>query len=94
VDGDFSAVQFASQASAEFQLIATSFTEYAWMSSTKQRWGAAVTNGWSAANSGTSGTVTWTNVGYNGSVAAGQSTEFGFQGTGSADGITSACAAS
>jgi endo-1,4-beta-xylanase len=62
-----------------------------WSVTTNLPAGAAVTNGWSAANSGT---VTWTNVGYNGSVAAGQSTEFGFQGTGSADGITSACAAS
>ena len=64
-----------------------------WSVATNLPSGAAVTNGWSATNSGTSGTVTWTNVGYNGSVAAGQSTEFGFQGTGSADGITTACAA-
>jgi endo-1,4-beta-xylanase len=65
-----------------------------WSVTTNLPSGAAVTNGWSAASSGTSGAVTWTNVGYNGSVAAGQSTEFGFQGTGSANGVTAACAAS
>lgn len=64
-----------------------------WTVTTNLPSGATVTNGWSAANSGTSGTVNWTNVSYNGSVAAGQSTEFGFQGTGSADGVTAACAA-
>ncbi|HEY3480389.1 MAG TPA: endo-1,4-beta-xylanase, partial [Streptomyces sp.] len=55
--------------------------------------GAAVTSSWSAGGSGTTGTVTWANVDYNGTVAAGQSTEFGFQGTGSAEGLTSTCAA-
>ncbi|MFG1648536.1 glycoside hydrolase family 6 protein [Micromonospora sp. NPDC049275] len=44
--------------------------------------GAAVTGVWSAQASGTSGTVRFTNVGYNGQVGAGQSTNFGFQGTG------------
>jgi endo-1,4-beta-xylanase len=56
--------------------------------------GAAVTSSWSASNSGTTGSVTWSNVSYNGTVAAGQTTEFGFQGTGSAEGITSTCSAS
>ena len=64
-----------------------------WTVTTALPGGATVTNGWSATNSGTSGSVTWSNVSYNGSVAAGQSTEFGFQGTGSADGVTAACAA-
>jgi hypothetical protein len=31
---------------------------------------------------------------YNGSLAAGQATTFGFQGSGSGSGVTSACAAS
>ncbi|WP_086666597.1 endo-1,4-beta-xylanase [Lentzea kentuckyensis] len=53
-----------------------------------------VTSSWSANRSGTSGTVNWTNVDYNGSVAAGQSTEFGFQGTGSGSGLNPTCAAS
>jgi endo-1,4-beta-xylanase len=53
-----------------------------------------VTNSWSANRSGTSGAITWSNVDYNGAVAAGQSTEFGFQGTGSGAGLNPACAPS
>ncbi|MBN1172801.1 MAG: endo-1,4-beta-xylanase [Micromonosporaceae bacterium] len=56
--------------------------------------GASVTNTWNAVQSGTSDTVQYTNVSYNGRVAAGQSTEFGFQGTGSGTGMTAVCAAS
>jgi Cellulose binding domain len=57
--------------------------------------GAAVTNAWNATNSGTSGTVRFANVSYDGSVAAGQTTNFGFQGTGTGQGMTVAsCAAS
>jgi endo-1,4-beta-xylanase len=55
--------------------------------------GATVTNAWSANRSGNSGTVQWTNVDYNGRVAAGQSTEFGFQANGSGAGLTPTCAA-
>ncbi|GAA4605281.1 poly(hydroxyalkanoate) depolymerase family esterase [Actinoplanes octamycinicus] len=44
--------------------------------------GSAITNSWSATGSGTSGAVSFTNVNYNGSVGAGASTQFGFQGTG------------
>jgi endo-1,4-beta-xylanase len=53
-----------------------------------------VTSSWSANRSGTSGTINWTNVDYNATVPAGQSTEFGFQGTGSGSGLNPACAAS
>jgi endo-1,4-beta-xylanase len=56
--------------------------------------GAAVSNSWNAQASGTSGTVRFTNVSYNGRIAAGQSTEFGFQGTGSGAGATPSCTAS
>ncbi|MGC9665212.1 endo-1,4-beta-xylanase [Planosporangium sp. 12N6] len=56
--------------------------------------GAAVTNTWNAQGSGTSGAVRFTNVSYNGRIAAGQSTEFGFQGTGSAGTLTPTCTAS
>ncbi|SES36595.1 endo-1,4-beta-xylanase [Lentzea albida] len=52
-----------------------------------------VTSSWSSNRSGTSGTVTFTNVDYNGAVPAGQSTEFGFQGTGSGSGLNPTCAA-
>jgi endo-1,4-beta-xylanase len=55
--------------------------------------GAAVTNSWSATGSGTSGSVNYSNVSYNGSVAAGQSTQFGFQGTGTGPSGTPSCSA-
>jgi len=53
-----------------------------------------VTSSWSANHSGNSGTVNWTNVDYNTNVPAGQSTEFGFQGTGNGSGLNPSCAAS
>jgi endo-1,4-beta-xylanase len=56
--------------------------------------GAAVTNAWNANRSGASGSVQFSNVSYNGRVNAGQSTEFGFQGTGAAGGLTPVCTAS
>ncbi len=57
--------------------------------------GAAVTNTWNASASGTGGTVRFANAGYNGSVGAGQTTNFGFQGTGTGQGMTvTSCAAS
>lgn len=41
------------------------------------------------------GTVKFANVSYNGSVGAGQTTNFGFQGTGTGQGMTvTSCAAS
>ncbi|MEV0895545.1 endo-1,4-beta-xylanase [Actinoplanes sp. NPDC049802] len=55
--------------------------------------GSAVTNTWSATAAGTSGAVSFTNVGYNGTVPAGGTTEFGFQGTGSAPSTTATCTA-
>ncbi|BCJ48647.1 beta-xylanase [Actinoplanes sp. NBRC 14428] len=55
--------------------------------------GAAVTNTWSAQNSGTTGTVRFTNAAYNGTVPASGSTEFGFQGTGTGPSAAT-CAAS
>ncbi|MFY1690488.1 PHB depolymerase family esterase [Plantactinospora sp. WMMB782] len=55
--------------------------------------GASVTNTWNAAASGTTGTVRFGNVGYNGRLGPGQSTEFGFQGSGSGSGITPTCGA-
>ncbi|MEU8180712.1 cellulose binding domain-containing protein [Micromonospora sp. NPDC049047] len=53
--------------------------------------GAGITGVWSANRSGDTGTVRFTNVAYNGSVAPGQSTEFGYQGTGSGAGMTPTC---
>ena len=56
--------------------------------------GSSVTNTWSAQASGTSGTVTFRNVDYNGQVGAGGSTEFGFQGNGTGPSGTATCTAS
>ncbi|WP_331716448.1 glucuronyl esterase domain-containing protein [Micromonospora coriariae] len=53
--------------------------------------GASVTNAWNANRSGDTGTVQFTNVGHNGSIAPGQSTEFGYQGTGTGGGMTLTC---
>ncbi|MEU4243638.1 endo-1,4-beta-xylanase [Actinoplanes sp. NPDC026619] len=55
--------------------------------------GSAITGAWSATNSGTSGTVSFRNVSYNGSIAAGGYTEFGFQGTGAGPTATPTCSA-
>ncbi|WP_085066530.1 glucuronyl esterase domain-containing protein [Catenuloplanes japonicus] len=55
--------------------------------------GAAVTNTWNASAGGSGGAVGFTNAAHNGALAAGGSTEFGFQGTGSASGVTPVCVA-
>lgn len=54
--------------------------------------GAAITSTWNAGRSGDTGTVRFTNVGFNGTVSAGQSVEFGYQGTGTGTGTTVTCA--
>ncbi|MFG2060906.1 endo-1,4-beta-xylanase [Micromonospora sp. NPDC048871] len=53
--------------------------------------GTSVTNSWNTQASGNSGAVTFRNVGYNANVAPGTTTEFGFQGTGSAPSGTPTC---
>jgi endo-1,4-beta-xylanase len=55
--------------------------------------GSAVTSTWNATNSGTTGTVSFRNVSYNGQIPAGGYTEFGFQGTGAGPTATPSCAA-
>jgi hypothetical protein len=55
--------------------------------------GASIVNSWETTRSGNTGTVQFTNVGHNGAVSAGQSIEFGFQGTGTGTGMTPACTA-
>jgi endo-1,4-beta-xylanase len=52
--------------------------------------GTTVTNSWNVTRSGN----TWSNVSYNGHVNAGQYTEFGFQGTGTAGTLTPTCSGS
>jgi endo-1,4-beta-xylanase len=54
--------------------------------------GSAVTTSWSATGSGTSGSVSYTNVSYNGAIGAGKNTQFGFQGTGTGPSGTPSCA--
>ncbi|MFI6233600.1 glycoside hydrolase family 6 protein [Micromonospora sp. NPDC050784] len=56
--------------------------------------GGAVTSAWNAQVSGTSGTVGFTNVSYNGRVLGRQSTTFGFQGTGTGPGVLADCVTS
>ncbi|MCG5447245.1 glycoside hydrolase family 6 protein [Micromonospora sp. NIE79] len=56
--------------------------------------GGAVTSAWNAQVSGTSGTVGFTNVSYNGRVLGRQSTNFGFQGTGTGPGVSADCVTS
>ncbi|GIF22888.1 endo-1,4-beta-xylanase [Actinoplanes tereljensis] len=55
--------------------------------------GSALTSVWSATNTGSSGAVSFRNVSYNGQIAAGGYTEFGFQGTGTGPAGTPACQA-
>lgn len=55
--------------------------------------GASIVNSWEATRSANSGTVTFTNLAHNGAIAAGQSVEFGFQGTGTGTGVTPSCTA-
>ncbi|MFL6120767.1 cellulose binding domain-containing protein, partial [Actinophytocola sp.] len=50
-----------------------------------------ITSGWNANRSADTGTVQFTNVGFNGAVAPGQSVEFGYQGTGTGSGATQTC---
>jgi endo-1,4-beta-xylanase len=56
--------------------------------------GATVSSSWNSTAAGTTGAVQFSNASYNGRLGTGQSTEFGFQGTGSATGITPTCTAS
>ena len=55
--------------------------------------GASITNTWNASASGTSGAVQFTNVVVQRQVAAGASTQFGFQGTGNGQGMSPTCTA-
>ncbi|MFI5924708.1 cellulose binding domain-containing protein [Micromonospora sp. NPDC051543] len=56
--------------------------------------GASITSLWNGVATGSSGTVTVANQSYNGRLAAGQTTNFGFQGTGNGGGTTATCTGS
>ncbi|WP_034270975.1 cellulose binding domain-containing protein [Actinospica robiniae] len=67
---------------------------HGWTVSMSLPTGAAVTSTWNATASGT-GPTRFANVSYDGSLGAGQTTNFGFQGTGTGQGMTVvSCAAS
>jgi hypothetical protein len=53
--------------------------------------GAGITNAWNTNRTGTSGAVQFSNVAYNGRIGAGQSTEFGFQATGTSGSMAPTC---
>ena len=55
--------------------------------------GAAITNSWNTTRTGASGSVSLASLSYNGQLNAGQTTEFGFQGTGTGTGTTLTCTA-
>jgi endo-1,4-beta-xylanase len=55
--------------------------------------GSSITNIWNGSSSGTSGVVTVSNLSYNGLLGAGQSTSFGFQGSGSGTAVGISCTA-
>ncbi|MFD0969276.1 glucuronyl esterase domain-containing protein [Plantactinospora endophytica] len=55
--------------------------------------GATISNAWNTNRSGNTGAVQFTNVSFNGNIAAGQSTEFGFQSSGTGAGMAPTCAA-
>jgi glucuronyl esterase-like protein/cellulose binding protein with CBM2 domain len=51
-----------------------------------------ITSTWNSTRSADTGVVQFTNVNFNGSIAPGQSVEFGYQGTGTGTGVTPTCA--
>jgi endoglucanase len=85
--------QWSGGYTATFTVTAGSSAISGWTVSTTLPAGSAITNSWNAAPSGTSGAVQFTNLSYNGSISAGQSTQFGYQGTGTGGGMTPTCSA-
>jgi len=85
--------QWSGGYTATFTVSAGSAPVSGWTVSTTLPAGSAITNSWNASASGTSGTVQFGNLSYNGSIGAGQSTQFGYQGTGTGGGMTPTCSA-
>jgi endo-1,4-beta-xylanase len=56
--------------------------------------GANITSSWEANRSASTGAIQFSNIAHNGSIAPGQSREFGYQGTGTGTGVTPTCTAS
>lgn len=76
---------------ARVRLTAGSAALNGWTATVTLPPGAAVSNAWSSVAGGTTGVVRFTNAPWNGSVPAGASTEFGFQGTGDGQALTATC---
>jgi hypothetical protein len=55
--------------------------------------GTSIASIWSGIASGSTGSVSVANAAYNGTVAAGSSTSFGYVGNGSSTGTTATCSA-
>lgn len=85
--------QWSGGYTATFTVSAGSSPISGWTVSTTLPSGSAITNSWNAVPSGTSGTVQFSNESYNGSLGGGQSTQFGYQGSGSGAGMTPTCSA-
>jgi len=79
---------------ANVNVTAGSAGTHSWKVALSLPGGSALTSGWNATFTGTTGTITATNAAYNGTLGAGQSTSFGFQGTGTGTGATTTCTAS
>ena len=75
---------------ATVRVTAGSATVNGWTVSVTLPSGGALTGAWSATSTGTTGPVSFRSVDYNRQIAAGASTEFGFQGTGAGPG-TATC---
>jgi hypothetical protein len=85
--------QWSGGYTATFTVVAGSSAISGWTISTTLPAGSAITNTWNASPSGTSGAVQFTSMSYNGSIGAGQSIQFGYQGTGTGGGMTPTCSA-
>jgi endoglucanase len=85
--------QWSGGYTATFTVTAGSAAINGWTVAATLPAGSAITNSWNASASGTTGTVQFGNLSYNGSVSAGQSAQFGYQGTGTGSGMTPACSA-
>lgn len=79
--------QWSGGFTASIDVTAGAAAIHGWTVSVSLPTGAAVTNTWNATASGT-GPTRFTNVSYDGSLSAGQTTNFGFQGTGTGQGMT------
>ena len=85
--------QWSGGYTATFTVAAGSAAINGWTVAATLPAGSAITNSWNASTSATSGTVQFGSLSYNGSIGAGQSTQFGYQGTGTGSGMTPACTA-